>query len=84
MHPTLTAMVAAERAADIARAMERHGYVDIASPPRLSGTAPLTHASRRIGPTHALAAAKTTLTQLVSRPSAASLRRAAGREVCCA
>jgi hypothetical protein len=84
MHPTLFAMVAAERAVDIARAMERRGYVDIAPPPHLRGTAPLTHAPRRIGPTRALAAAKTALARLVPRPIAAPRRGTSGSDVCCA
>lgn len=84
MHPTLFAMVAAERAVDIARAAERCGYVDIASPPHPRSTAPLTHASRRIGPTQALAAAKTALAQLVSRPIASTSRGTSGSDICCA
>jgi len=84
MHPTLIAMVAAEREVDIARAANGRSYVDIASSPHLRGTTPLTHASRRRGPTHALEAAKTALAQLVSRPIASQHRGTAGREVCCA
>ena len=83
MHPTLNAMVAAEREVDIARTAQRRGRLDVASPLHLSGTAPLTHDSRGGGPTKALGFVKTALAGFVSRPIA-SPRTTAGREMCCA
>ena len=83
MHPTMIAMVAAEREIAIARAALRRTYDDVASAPQLFGTPPLTHSSRGVGPTQALASMRAALTRLVSRPIF-SPRTTAGREVCCA
>ena len=79
MHPTLNAMVAAEREVDIARAAERRGRVAFASLPHQSVTKP-----RVIGAAHALVSAKTALAQLVSRLIASQRRGTDGPEVCCA
>ena len=83
MHPTLIAMVAAEREIAIARAALRRSDDEVASAPQLFGTAPLTHRSRGVGATLALAPMKAALTRLVSR-LIVSPRTTAGREVCCA
>jgi hypothetical protein len=78
MHPTLNAMVAAEREVDIARAVERRSYVALASLPHQPVTAP-----QVIGAAQVLVAAKTALAELVSRLVASRHRGTAGREVCC-
>lgn len=83
MHPTLIAMVAAEREADIARSSERRRHTGIASLGLPCRVAPLPSAPRRKGAVNALAATKTALARLVS-PSIASQRGdTAGPEVCC-
>jgi hypothetical protein len=75
MHPTLMAMLSAEREVDIARAAKRRSHAN---------PAPLARPSRSIEPTRARAAAKTALAHLVSRPVAAPRTGTAGPEVCCA
>lgn len=84
MHPTLIAMVAAEREVDIARAAERRSHIDHPSWLHVRSAQRFSRAPRGIGPTQVLAAARTALAQLISRPSAPQRRGAAGREVCCA
>ena len=84
MHPTLNAMVAAEREVHIARAAERRSNLETTSSGYFRRTAPLLHLAWSIGHMHALVAVKSAFAQQLSRPMASRRGGAADPEVCCA